>query len=168
MTESDQLKWGSHLPALLVCVGSTTGPVLELGVGDFSTPVLHALCCAQHRRLVSVESNEEWMQKFRPHMEKLVHEFIYGKYEVIVPKLAEESWAVSFIDNSPGGDRRRDDFATLLPRSQFVVVHDYHGENKEAIAPLLGGNVYSFVYAEYEPPTLIASVHRTIPRAMLT
>ena len=40
------VKWQSHLPALLACIAVTHGPVLELGVGHFSTPHLHALCGA--------------------------------------------------------------------------------------------------------------------------
>jgi len=40
---------GTHLPALLACVSRTAGGVIELGVGHFSTPILHAVCEAAGR-----------------------------------------------------------------------------------------------------------------------
>jgi hypothetical protein len=40
------LKWGSHLPSLAACLASSRGPVIELGVGHFSTPFLHAYCAS--------------------------------------------------------------------------------------------------------------------------
>ena len=44
--------WGSHLPVLIHLMNHTTGDVLELGTGLYSTPYLHHACLlhggAQH------------------------------------------------------------------------------------------------------------------------
>ena len=49
---------GSHLPVLIKMVLMTDGPILELGTGFFSTPVLHWLCAEKKRKLVSYDSSE--------------------------------------------------------------------------------------------------------------
>lgn len=158
------LAWGSHLAPLIACVAVSNGSILEVGVGHFSTPILHALCIGLGRELVSVESDREWHDDFAATYIGTGHLFINGKYDVVIPDLAKERWGVAFIDNSPGGERRKRDFESLLPVSEFVVVHDYHGENEEAIGPLLAKpSISSKVFRTYEPPTLVASLFRGIP-----
>lgn len=162
----DALAWGSHLPALLGCLGATGGRVIELGVGHFSTPALHAFCGAGRRDLVSVESNLDWFKRFGEKYQTAFHRFSFGEYEDVMVNANFTTWSVALIDNSPGGDRRRLDFARLFPISDFVIVHDFHNENEEAIRPLLNGLKY-WVCAEYQPPTLVASAFRDIPESIL-
>lgn len=173
MTESETLAWSSHLPALLACIGATTGPVLELGVGHFSTPVLHAICGAQGRFLASWESDPEWRDAFQ-HYSTWLHSFYCFPYERITSPAPLSfnlirKWSVVLIDNSPGGKNRADCFAALLPVSDYVVVHDYERENYEHIAPLLSKEptVRFHVTTTYQPPTLVASLTRTIPESIL-
>ncbi len=161
----DACAWGSHLPALLACLADTVGPVLEVGIGHFSTPALHAYCNQCERTLVSVEDNPDWFKVFEKLMDRN-HTIIVGDYNVWLPALAEKSWSVTFIDNSPGGKRRSDDFCLLSPRSVYTIVHDYHKENSEAIEPFLGGFNYH-VTQTYQPPTLVASRTRPIPQSIL-
>lgn len=160
MTSEEQLMWGSHLPVLAACVTMTTGDVLELGIGHFSTPFLHTLCAALRRQLVSVEADANWLEKM-PLGRSQHHRMLVGDYDVIVPELANRRWSVTLIDNSPGGPRRSKDFKTLLPVSEFVVVHDYHRDNEEAIAPLLSGKYYA-VSKLYEPPTLVVTKNPSV------
>lgn len=155
----DALAWGSHLSPLLACVCATRGPVLELGIGHFSTPILHAVCENLGRRLVSVEDNEEWFSAFTKYS-KGSHVVVLKDYDAI----ATENWGVVFIDNSPGGIRRKTDFVRFIKSSDYVVVHDYELDNKEAIQPILdGGKINYVVYDEYRPPTLVASMNMSIP-----
>ncbi len=161
----DACAWGSHLPALLACLSDTVGPVLELGIGHFSTPALHAYCGPTDRLLVSVEADPKWYEQFRK-FQGGKHIIIPSDYESWVTGSHEQSWSVVFIDNSPGGKRRADDFQALSRRSIYTVVHDYHKENEEAIAPLLTGFNYH-VTTTYQPPTLVASRTRAIPESIL-
>ena len=49
---------GSHVPLLASVVAiARPGPVLELGVGDMSTPLLREMCRAMGRELVSVDTS---------------------------------------------------------------------------------------------------------------
>lgn len=161
-----QSEWASHLPAVLACFASTTGPVIELGVGHCSTPALHALCLAYDRLLTSVEQDEMWFKMFQSHYEKKGHVFIRGEYDQVVPLLALTPWSVALIDNSPGGERRKKDFQSLIKCSGFVVCHDFEKDNQETIEPLLG-NMNRYVCNYYKPPTLVASLTRKIPDALI-
>lgn len=159
----DGATWGSHLPALLGAIAATDGPVLELGVGHFSTPVLHAVC--QDRLLISVERDNEWQAKFgrlgRPN-----HWFACS-LETALELAGDTHFSVALIDDSPGGAHRAESFKMLIGRSDFVIVHDYHLENREAIEPLLDRMYRYHVTRQYMPPTLIASQFREIPQPIL-
>lgn len=161
----DPCAWGSHLPALLACIGATTGPVLELGVGHFSTPALHALCGAMKRILTSVEDSPEWLDEFQAKYHTLSHDFHRGPYLSTLSAYAQH-WSVAFIDNSPGGKNRADCFDALIEVSDYVVVHDYWQDNEEAIAPLLTG-IKHHTTKTYPPPTLVASMKLPIPESIL-
>lgn len=155
-------KYQSHLPALLAAVVASEGPVLELGVGYFSTPQLHALCGTLHRELVSFDSDHGWLSEFSHKLSNHLHEFVTE-----CPLGKGEQWGVVFVDHSPGGQNRADAFLKAGSESQFVVVHDYHLENEDAIKPhLMGGFIYH-ITRTYEPPTLIASRHHSVPPSIL-
>lgn len=173
----DALAWGSHLPTLFGALGASRGPVLELGVGHFSTPALHAYCGAAGRQLISVDDNAEWFALFKDKYQvgngAYEHGFIFGPYDEIVPRLCNQEWGVVFIDNSaPGlssGARRAKDFALLVPHSDFVVVHDaqVEAENYQAIRPLLVDTDGSHLSTAYFPHTLIVSQRKPIPASVL-
>lgn len=161
----DENLWSSYFPALWAAVGATTGPVLELGIGDLSTPSLHALCGAQGRELVSVEDNKEWFDRFATKYFNNLHRIIHSEYLEFLPYLVERNWGVSFIDSSPGGKMRAELFKALIPVSDFVVCHDFWQENEEHISPLLKGLNYH-VTSTYRPPTLIASRKLNVPESI--
>lgn len=162
MNDQEQAMWGSHLPALVACVAETRGDVLELGVGNFSTPVLHALCGAMGRELTSVEADREWLGKMAAVYSRSWHRFYCDVYDNICATLALKDWGVVFVDSSPGGEARAKLFSMFLPRAEFVVVHDYHKDNEEAIGPLLTREINHIVTRRQEPPTLVASMRRTM------
>ena len=152
-TNRNEVAWTSWLPAVGFALARSTGPVLEIGIGHFSTPFLHEYCKGANRVLQSIESNDEWRFSF------------FEKYEnenhIFDPLIQLDKVGVTFIDNSPGGKARSDPFRLWLPRSEFVVVHDYHRENEEAIKPFLEGVNYR-VFNDYQPPTLLASLKHQV------
>lgn len=126
--------WDSHLPMLLVAFERTTGPVLEFGAGHCSTPLLHALCHAQKRPLLTLESNPEWWAKFEPlatedHEIRLLEDWIgwEGAY-------AEREWGLVFIDHSPSDHRVK--VIAKVAGNTVAVIHDAErkdGGQREAI-----------------------------------
>lgn len=166
MTADEQLMWGSHLPALGACLAVTeTLDVLEIGMGQFSTPFLHAYCVSAGRKLVSVEADTDWATKM--FLEHDLHSYLVGPYDQALPPLASRQWGVVLIDNSPGGERRRKDFEMFFSRSQYVIVHDYHLDNEAEIGPLLDAATMEFhVCKRQQPPTLIVSKYVFVPKGV--
>lgn len=154
-TNKNEVAWTSWLPALGYALARSGGPVLEVGIGHFSTPFLHEYCNADGRLLISVEAHEQWRASFNRTYANGFHQFTHSVPKDISP------WGAAFIDSSPGGAARAELFSLLLPISEFVVVHDYHRENEQAISPLLVG-VNHRVFNAYEPPTLLASTARNV------
>lgn len=149
-----QAMWCSFLPALTRALLKSTGPILEIGIGHFSTPFLHEWSRVTGREFMSVEANADWAARFA-HCQSDLHAVAIGSYSDVLPQFSNEPWGVVFIDGSPGGKARADQFRMFFPISDFVVVHDYHKENSEAIEPYLLNLKYA-VYDEYQPPTLLA------------
>lgn len=157
-------EWGSHLPPLLACIAVTEGPVLELGVGFFSTPHLHALCGAMGRLLFSVEGNLDWYSEFKRYSGGAHHVLVSEEFE----RLPKHKWGVAFIDHSPGGANRANAFRQLIDVSDYVVVHDAQkdAENFQHIEPLLDG-VNWHLCTGYWPHTLVCSKTKQIPAVLL-
>ncbi len=155
-TNKNEVAWTSWMPALIYAIDKTDGPILEIGCGHFSTPMLMAL----DREVWSVENNREWAEQFYKYRDyrKAVH---VAEYDDFIPECAKRKWSVVFIDNSPGGDARLRPFLALLGCSDYLVVHDYHRENETAIKPFLGQisvpHLKHKVFADYDPPTLLVA-----------
>ena len=115
--------WGTHVPALAAAIKHTSGDILELGCGDYSTPLIHAL--ADGRRVLSVEHNDEWLRRYTgllsPH-HSVMHvpdwdEFIASRF------VSECPWGLIVVDHGPG-DRRADDLRRLVSFGSVFVIHD--------------------------------------------
>ena len=158
-------QWGSFMPALLTILGCTNGPVLEIGVGHYSTPVLHAICRAEKRELISLEESDAWEKAIFSRYCGEGHSILPGKYDEWIPLLAQRKWSVALLDHSPG-DRRATDLALLAGAVDYFVVHDFHAVIEAAFGTMLTG--FNFhVTRRRLPPTLVASRLCTIPDGIL-
>jgi hypothetical protein len=168
-TQQNEVAWSSWLPALGYALGNSHGPVLEIGIGHFSTPFLHEFCKGANRELWSIESDDTWRKNFEGRYawdtssdrDPAFHRFGYPmKNPPAIEFQKSVNWGVVFIDDSPGGENRAKHFRSFIDHSEYVVVHDYWRDNEEAIKPLLEGVNYK-VFHDYEPPTLLASkIHK--------
>lgn len=114
--------WDSHLPLLLAAFEATHGPVLELGVGHCSTPLLHALCHATKRPLLSLESNVVWRDQFGG-LETAEHEIrLLDGWSGWESAYAEQDWGLVFVDESPS--EHRAEVLAKVAGSTVAVVHD--------------------------------------------
>jgi hypothetical protein len=112
-------RYCSHYPVLIRVLGATKGPVLEIGMGLYSTPLLHWVCFDLGRKLVSLEHIEEYYRLNRrfaseSHEVKLVKDWNnhdYGK-----------GWEVVFIDNEP--KRRVSVIKQVANLANYVILHD--------------------------------------------
>jgi hypothetical protein len=113
----------------------TEGSVLELGLGFFSTPVLHWLCYDKKRELVSYDDNSTFIKlfkQFNDDFHKVLMVDDWDKIEI------ERPWDVVLVDHTD--DRRRFDIKRLANYAKYVIVHDTNP-----------GADYSFKFSEVFP-----------------
>ncbi len=97
----EPIGWHTHYPVLAACLAlQPTGPVLEIGCGDWSTALLHMMCGAQGRQLVTIESDEAWLNKYR-YMERPWHHMLYAPDIDIARIIDDTAWGVAFVDHEP-------------------------------------------------------------------
>lgn len=105
--------YGSFMPGLEWAVQKTTGPILELGAGYFSTPYLHAL----QRTIITYEYDPDFADQV---------EALFG---------GEGHWVISTFDEVPDipfsvvlldceGWSRQKFFDRVRARTEVFVVHD--------------------------------------------
>lgn len=117
--------WASHLPILIKILQGSEGPVVEIGSGLFSTPVMHWLCQESKRQLVTYEDHPtyyKWNKTFRSG----THELIFVEDWDKIP-LENQHWGVAFIDHNPP-QRRKIEAARLANIADYVIVHDTEPE----------------------------------------
>lgn len=159
--------YGSHLPVLVKALSLSNGPVLEMGMGFFSTPVLHWLCFGAGRELWSYENDPFWTTAFRDfptdkhHITLLPHVDARGMpdgyYDWDAADL-DKQWGLVFIDHHPG-QRRHIDARYVAPRTDLLLLHDCEGRldsgfKYSEIYPLFK---YRFYYNATRPHSMLLS-----------
>lgn len=127
--------WCNHRPLLACALLSTSGPILEFGAGDGSTPLLARYAAASGRRLVTFESDRGYFERFAglaSPIHRLVHdprwELADALYENPAGVAADLGFpllpaSVALIDHAPS-ERRVVDIVGLAPHVDYLVVHD--------------------------------------------
>jgi len=122
----------THQPVLYAAMMNSSGPVLELGCGEGSTPLLHELCEQQGRRLITIDNNREWFDKYHSEYATERHQFIFADnwIEVLTDDRLDMSWGVVFVDQSPW-EARHLSIRLFGDSTQYLVLHDcdYFPEN---------------------------------------
>ena len=116
--------FATHQPVLLWAAENTSGDMLELGCGDNSTQLLRSFLINSNRKLVSVESEKDWYEKYK-NLEQENHKIILTEnWNNTIDMLAEKTdWGLVFIDQWPY-DARRYSFYKLLDKCDYIVAHD--------------------------------------------
>lgn len=144
---------GSHLPVLMKAMSLTTGPVLEMGCGTYSTQYLHWACFPTKRKLVTYENNPRYFE--------YIQQFVRDFHEVrCVPNYADqdlsEPWAIAFVDCDPGPRRI---VVEKLLHAEYVICHDTEARASRGhqYAPIFRQFKYTWKYDETRPHTTILS-----------
>ena len=133
----------------------TGGPVLELGAGHFSTPVLHWMCAQKKRELVSYDNQERflhWSNVYECDWHHLYYVEDWDSAEI------DRAWDVVLVDHSPS-ERRAIEIRRLANLAKYLVIHDANGRyNREyhydTIYPLFEHRVD---FTKAEPSTVVLS-----------
>lgn len=157
--------YGTHMCPLVTAVMNTNGPVLEMGCGDYSTPLLHTICKVQNRELLSTDTSKEWIKLFLD-LEKDFHKFEYvpvydddmelnAKPHLWDKIGSDKHWGVVFIDHRPG-NRRKIDILRMSNISDIIVVHDTENLGYD-YEPAFGLFKYRYDYKRYNVYTTLVS-----------
>ncbi|MGH9200227.1 MAG: hypothetical protein ACRD2A_03215 [Vicinamibacterales bacterium] len=145
--------YGTHLPMLMKALVLTrTGPVLELGCGHYSTPILHDACV--DRPLLSLDSNIEFVDKFAPLCDDRHQVRWVQSWDAIA--LAERDWEVVLVDHYPG-ERRGLDISRLADHARFIVVHDSEDRISYGYDAVLPRFRFRYDYKRLHPWTTVVS-----------
>ncbi len=120
----------NHQPFVVACLirvamrrasGERVHPVLEMGMGNYSTPLLHCACEAAGIPLVSVECDGEWANRFAslagPNHTILVEE----NFDAL--PVFSRPWSLALVDHGPN-PRRPKDLLRLKGHAELIVAHD--------------------------------------------
>jgi len=152
---------GTHLPALLAMVRQIEGPVLELGVGCYSTVLLHEVC--KGRLLVTAECSgqRQWMRKFE-YLETENHQFlVYPGWDQC--PLLDLDWGVVLVDQAARFGRKYT-IERLANKAKVIVVHDTEMAEYYDLVDTLEAFKHRRDDYKFSPKTTVLSNHVEIPR----
>jgi hypothetical protein len=115
--------FGSHVPILIECLClAPAGPVLEIGMGEYSTLVLHQF---RHlRKITSIDNDINYVNTFLHLQEAEQHRIMHvDNYETF--PLEDTHWAVALVDHTVEGRMR--ELKRLWKHCDLAVVHDCTG-----------------------------------------
>lgn len=118
------IRYGSHLPVLTKIVEATSGPILELGIGLYSTPYLHWACFPTKRQLVSYDSAENWIRYFKNCRSEFHEVNLITDWDNL---RVDRFWDIVFIDHAPDF-RRGVEAGRLANNANFIILHDTEPE----------------------------------------
>jgi hypothetical protein len=145
--------WSSYIPVLVPLVQKTTGPVLELGCGFYSTPLLHWLCHEQGRPLFTYEGNEEWYEQLASFHRRNHYVRYVDDWDSID---LSDDWGCALVDHAPAERRYLD--VLRLAHAGFVVAHDAGNTAADYGYDKIGDEFkYKYRYVNSYPRTAILS-----------
>lgn len=152
-------------PLLTACL-NTKGPIIEFGMGEYSTPLLHTIGESQCRDIISTDTSKEWIYNFS-NMGSKYHKLYYVPvYEDDFEKNPKpemwdtvgsqfEYYGVVFIDHRPG-ERRRVEIEKYKNKADILVVHDT-GQKDYQYENVLNKFKFRYDCKRYTPYTTLVS-----------
>lgn len=139
----------THIPLLLRALLHTTGTVLELGAGSYSSPLIGEVCKLQGRDYWCVEESEAYAEIARPWTANL----IIGAYHTTEDRLPTEPLGLLFLDHAPD-TRRLSDYNRLREQTTVTVLHDWPTDTPDD-----WDSRYAVLDLRQQPATAVFSDH---------
>jgi hypothetical protein len=113
--------WMAHAPMLASVIATARpGPVLEIGIGRGSTPLILEMCKAMGRLYTGLDKEEAWTIEMATALR--CHDiWVENDWSRVIEHYPGE-YAVVFIDNDPLG--RLPAIKAVRGHAEFIVVHD--------------------------------------------
>jgi len=160
--------FGTHITPLLAAVMATKGDVVEFGMGDFSTPLLHEIIKSQRkdgsdRKLISFETDKLWLSNFKDltsRWHSIINVDDWNKVS-----LNHFNLSVLFIDHAPA-QRRRLDILKYADSAKIIVVHDTDKMKYYDYQTAFETFQYVFTYKRYSKSTTLLSKFIDVTKIM--
>ena len=127
--------YATHLGSLIACVNKTSGDILELGVGLFSTPYLHYAATIGKRKLLSLENDPGWCRHFKG--SQFIHFLYSNDYHQIElvdnyenSPLIDKEWDVVLVDQTPDLSRK-ETVKKLANKAKYIIIHDSNPQHEK-------------------------------------
>ncbi len=153
---------GSHIPVLVKLMSLVDKPVLELGMGWNSTPLLHWMCKEKGLDLYSFESDYDWSDNFEDYEDQSHHFRVwdFGDWrEEWFDKDDDFPLGLVFVDHRPAR-KRRSSALFFADKADFIVLHDSELADHPAYkyTPIYDRFKYKYEYKSVgKPYTMILS-----------
>ena len=115
--------YGSNSIPLTVASLISKGDLLELGMGLFSTPLLHNIAAHNNRKIVSVDTSYDWLKRFLIYNLTKTHEIYHVSESNLYEFGLNKKWGLVLVDHAKGGERYRN-VISFSKLAEIVVLHD--------------------------------------------
>lgn len=116
--------YGSNAIPLVISALMTQGDMLELGMGMFSTPILSKIAIEYKRKLISVDTEKNWVDKFIGYNSTELHKiYLMSDYRELSQYGRNSSWGIVLVDHFYATARSLD-VISFANNSQIVLAHD--------------------------------------------
>jgi hypothetical protein len=115
--------YGSHALPLIVSALTTTGDILELGIGKYSTPALNKIAKLQKKFLLSTESDQKWMENFVNLNDSVNHLILSSNSDCANGININKRWGLVFVDHLQANTRHLD-IIKYAEKAEIVIAHD--------------------------------------------
>src|SRR5574343_182158 len=142
--------YSTHQPVLYSAVKAVSNSiVVEFGIGNGSTALLHDVCGENKNSLFSYDNSEDWVNKFK----SFENEYHKLKYGADWNKTIEEvglfgEIGLLFVDQAPW-EARHQSIIELGNKANIIILHDADYFVKHFVAYY---NCYFTFFKFYEPP----------------
>jgi len=125
----------THQPFFIEIIKNTNGNILECGCGDGSTIMIKSLLTNTDRKLISLESNLNWLNKYK-YLTDSFHELYHidtGNDDTIetgndwvnfIKQKKLNDFEIVFLDSSPWLSRKCC-FDYYLNKAKIIIIHDF-------------------------------------------
>jgi hypothetical protein len=116
------------IPLILANFYAKSGPILEMGMNQYTSYLLDQIAIDYERKLVSIEINNATFFKFA-HLESDYHFVRLLDTSELVSYGEKNEWSIVFIDH-PIASFRATNVIRFAQNAQIVIAHDAEDENE--------------------------------------
>jgi hypothetical protein len=138
--------YATHQRLLIAAAMQTEGPIVEMGCGDYSTPLLAEIAAVQSRSFTVYTTSKEWGDKYSSALDVRIL-LSWDAYPY--PRCG-----LTLLDNEEYVRDRKRHIPRLLGTSDVIICHDIGADE--------WGAAYVTAFTQYSPPSVALSQRKKV------